>query len=105
MLGSVVLDVRTRAAIVRGITHAVGPVTLQPAWRGGPDHRPGKPTAIGTNVTRRRRKRASEPGRSDSDASATLSVPAELRFVEVARSAVRAGLVGSSCDPGCERDL
>jgi len=32
-------------------------------------------------------------------------MPAELRFLEVARSAVRLGLVGSACDPGCERDL
>jgi len=32
-------------------------------------------------------------------------MPAELRFLEVARNAVRVGLVGSACDPGCERDL
>ena len=34
-----------------------------------------------------------------------MSVPAELRFLEVAREAVRVGLGGSACDPGCERDL
>ncbi len=34
-----------------------------------------------------------------------MSLPAELRFLEVARDAVRIGLVGSACDPGCERDL
>jgi hypothetical protein len=34
-----------------------------------------------------------------------VTLPAELRFLEVARSTVRVGLAGSACDPGCERDL
>ena len=34
-----------------------------------------------------------------------MSVPAELRFLGLARSAVRVGLVDSGWDSGCERDL
>ena len=79
-LGSVVLDVRTRAVIVRGITHAVRPVTLQPTWRGGLDHRPDKPTPIGTNVTRPHLQAGSRSARADPHTSATVSVLAELRY-------------------------
>lgn len=35
----------------------------------------------------------------------TVTLPAELRFLEVARIAVRLRLADSSCDPGCARDL
>jgi hypothetical protein len=64
-----------------------------------------KPIAIGATVTRDHRRAGSRLERPERDSAATVSVPAELRFVEVARSAVRAGLVGSGCDSGCERDL
>jgi hypothetical protein len=86
------------------IADAARPVTLQPAWRGGLDHRHDRPTAIGVNMPRDHQigSRLERPGRAP---TSTVSVPAELRSVEVARGAVRVGLVDSGCDSGCERDL
>jgi hypothetical protein len=43
-------------------------------------------------------------GRAGHRPTATVSVPARLRFLEVARSAVRAAW-SSGCDAGCLRDL
>ncbi len=37
--------------------------------------------------------------------TATVTVPAELRFLEVLRTAVRIAVDGSGCDSGCDRDL
>jgi hypothetical protein len=37
--------------------------------------------------------------------TAVVTIPAELRFLDVARSAVSAALAGSGRDAGCERDL
>lgn len=37
--------------------------------------------------------------------NATVTVPAELRFLEVLRTAVRVAIEGSGCDSGCDRDL
>lgn len=34
-----------------------------------------------------------------------VTVPAELRFLEVLRAAVRVAIEGSGCDNGCDRDL
>lgn len=34
-----------------------------------------------------------------------MTVPAELRFLEVLRTAVRVAIEGSGCDNGCDRDL
>ena len=38
-------------------------------------------------------------------ANATVTVPAELRFLEVLRTAVRVAMDGTGCDNGCDRDL
>lgn len=37
--------------------------------------------------------------------SVTVTVPAELRFLEVLRTAVRVAIDDSGCDSGCDRDL
>jgi anti-sigma regulatory factor (Ser/Thr protein kinase) len=37
--------------------------------------------------------------------TATMVVPAELRFLEVLRLAVRVATENSGCDDGCDRDL
>jgi hypothetical protein len=37
--------------------------------------------------------------------TSTVSVPAELRFLEVVCTAVRTALADSDCDSGCMRDL
>ena len=44
------------------------------------------------------------PGRQGGG-GATVTVPAELRFLEVLRTAVRVAIEGSGCDTGCDRDL
>lgn len=35
----------------------------------------------------------------------TITVPAQLRFLELIQTAVRVGLRGSGCDAGCARDV
>jgi hypothetical protein len=44
-------------------------------------------------------------GDDASEPTATVTVPAELRFLEVLRTAVRVAVEGSGCDAGCDRDL
>ena len=46
-----------------------------------------------------------DPSRRGSGPAATVTVPAELRFLEVLRIAVRVALEDSGCDDGCDRDL
>ena len=66
---------------------------------------PPEQTAIGATMRREPQHTVSRRERPDRASASTVSLPAELRFLEVARSAVRVGLAGSACDPGCDRDL
>jgi hypothetical protein len=45
------------------------------------------------------------PGDRSDEPTATVTVPAELRFLEVLRIAVRVAAADSGCDGACDRDL
>jgi len=47
----------------------------------------------------------SEAAGGDAGPTATVTLPAELRFLEVLRTAVRVAIDASGCDGGCDRDL